>query len=99
MINIEVSMRHRLLLTAIPAAMFFTGAALAQAPTGSPSGTAPGSAGVVAPQPGSTGAPGTVNANPTGQPADTITNNSSAGGNANQPERAVPQGGGGGGSK
>ena len=30
--------------------------------------------------------------------ADTITNNSAAGGNANQPERAVPQGSGGGGS-
>ncbi len=30
--------------------------------------------------------------------ADTITGNSAAGGNANQPERAVPQGSGGGGS-
>jgi hypothetical protein len=30
--------------------------------------------------------------------ADTITDNSAAGGNANQPERAVPQGSGGGGS-
>lgn len=30
--------------------------------------------------------------------ADTITTNSAAGGNANQPERAVPQGSGGGGS-
>jgi hypothetical protein len=92
-------MRHGLLFAAIPAAVILSGAAFAQAPAGSPPGTAPGSAGVVAPQPGSTGAPGTVNANPTGQPADTITNNSSAGGNANQPERAVPQGGGGGGSK
>lgn len=92
-------MRHRLLLTVIPSALLFTGAAFAQAPAGSPPSAAPGSAVVVAPQPGSTGAPGTVNANPTGQPADTITNNSSAGGNANQPERAVPQGGGGGGSK
>lgn len=92
-------MRYGLLFAAIPAAMVFSGAALAQAPAGSSSSTVPNSAGVVAPQPGSTGAPGTVNANPTGQPADTITNNSSAGGNANQPERAVPQGGGGGGSK
>ncbi|MEN3226242.1 hypothetical protein PUR21_00875 [Methylorubrum rhodesianum] len=30
--------------------------------------------------------------------ADTVTNNAAAGGNANQPERAVPQGSGGGGS-
>ncbi len=90
-------MRHGLLFAAIPAAVMLAGTAFAQAPAGSPPGTAPGSSGVVTPQPGSTGAPGTVNANPTGQPADTITNNSSAGGNANQPERAVPQGGGGGG--
>ena len=90
-------MRYSLIFASIPAAMIFTSAAFAQAPAAVP--PASGSAGVVAPQPGSTGAPGTVNANPTGQPADTITNNSSAGGNANQPERAVPQGGGGGGSK
>ncbi|MBE7157762.1 MAG: hypothetical protein INR62_04900 [Rhodospirillales bacterium] len=92
-------MRFGLPLTAIPAAMLFTGAALAQAPAATPPGTAPASSGVVTPQQGSTGAPGTVNVNPTGNPGDTITNNSSAGGNANQPERAVPQGGGGGGSK
>ncbi|MFF8799417.1 MULTISPECIES: hypothetical protein [unclassified Methylobacterium] len=39
---------------------------------------------------------GTVSRGPSG--ADTITRNSAAGGNANQPERAVPQGSGGGGS-
>lgn len=91
-------MRHRLVLTALPALLMVSGAAYAQAPSAGPSAT-PGSAGVVAPQPGSTGAPGTVTATPTGRPGDTITNNSAAGGNADQPSRAVPQGGGGGGSK
>ncbi|MGZ7869860.1 hypothetical protein ACXR8U_29915 [Methylobacterium radiotolerans] len=36
---------------------------------------------------------------PTGRPADTISNNSAAAGNANQPSRVAPQGGGGGGSR
>ncbi|QGY06237.1 hypothetical protein MMSR116_18120 [Methylobacterium mesophilicum SR1.6/6] len=87
-------MRHRTLVTALPFLLLFSGAAFAQAPTAAPpSATAPGSPGVVAPQPGSTGAPATVTGTPTGQPADTVTNNSSAGGNAAQPERPVPQGG------
>ena len=88
-------------LAAIPATLMLTGAACAQAPAATPPGAAPPSSGVVAPQPGSTGAPGAATVNPTGRPGDTITNNSAAGGNAGQPSRAAPQGGGGsgGGSK
>lgn len=93
-------MRHRFIRAAIPALLLASSAAYAQAPApAGPATTPPGGSGVVAPQPGSTGAPGTVTGTPTGRPADTITNNSSAGGNADQPSRAVPQGGGGGGSK
>ncbi|MCJ2049805.1 hypothetical protein MKL01_08885 [Methylobacterium sp. J-070] len=92
-------MRQRTLVTAIPFMLLLSGVAYAQAPAGALPSTAPGAPGVAAPQPGSTGAPGTVTGTPTGQPADTVTNNSSAGGNAEQPSRAVPQGGGGGGSK
>lgn len=70
-----------------------SGAALAQAATTAP--TAPqSSAPVVAPQSGSTGAPNAATISPNGNPADTITTNSSAGGNAGQPSRAIPQGGG-----
>ena len=92
-------MRHRTLVTAIPFMLLVSGAAYAQAPAATPPTTAPGTSGVVAPQPGSTGAPAAAAGTPTGRPADTITNNSAAGGNAGQPSRAVPQGGGGGGSK
>ncbi len=86
-------------LAALPMTLIMTGAAFAQAPAATPPGAVQPSPGVVAPQPGSTGAPGTVTVNPTGRPGDTITNNSAAGGNADQPSRVVPQGGGGGGSK
>jgi len=92
----EASMRQRTLVTAIPFMLLFAGTAFAQAPAAAPPSTAPGTPGVAAPQPGSTGAPGTVTGTPTGQPADTVTNNSAAGGNAGQPERPLPQGGGGG---
>ncbi|KAA0122129.1 hypothetical protein CIW48_19185 [Methylobacterium sp. P1-11] len=91
-------MRHRVLA----AATVFTllaGGASAQAPAATPvAPSAPGASGVVAPQNSTTGSNGAVTASPTGQPADTISNSSSSAGNANQPERAVPQGGGGGGS-
>ncbi|WP_342162488.1 hypothetical protein [Methylobacterium sp. SD21] len=69
-----------------------TGAALAQTAATPP--TAPqSSAPVVTPQSGSTGAPNAATIS-NGNPADTVTTNSSAGGNAGQPSRAVPQGGG-----
>lgn len=96
-IDTEPQMRHRTIVTAIPFVLLLSGTALAQAPAAPPTATAPGAPGVAAPQPGSTGAPATVTGTPTGRPADTITNNSAAGGNAGQPSRAVPQGGGGGG--
>lgn len=53
----------------------------------------PGAPGVGTPQSGSTGAPGAANYFPFGQPADVISNDSSAGGDANQPSRVAPQGG------
>jgi hypothetical protein len=55
--------------------------------------------GVVSQQSDSTGGNAAVTYSPTGQPADTISNNSSAAGNANQPSRVAPQGGAGGGNK
>lgn len=70
-----------------------SGAALAQAATTAPAAPQ-SSAPVVTPQSGSTGAPNAATISPNGNPADTITTNSSAGGNAGQPSRAVPQGGG-----
>jgi hypothetical protein len=76
-----------------------SGAALAQttAPT-APVAPGGGSAQVVVPQSGSTGSPNAATISPNGNPADTISTNSAAGGNAGQPSRAIPQGGGGGGS-
>ncbi|SFM07055.1 hypothetical protein [Methylobacterium pseudosasicola] len=66
----------------------------------SPTSTAvvvpPGAPGVVTPQSNSTGSEGAITYSPTGQPADSISNDSAAAGNANQPSRVAPQGGGGG---
>ncbi|MCJ2137399.1 hypothetical protein MKK69_25710 [Methylobacterium sp. J-026] len=55
-----------------------------------------GAPGVVSTQSNATGADPAITYSPTGQPADTISNDSAAGGNANQPSRVAPQGGGGG---
>lgn len=91
-------MRHRVLAAAAVLSLI-AGGASAQAPAGAPAApTAPGAPGVVAPQNSTTGSDGAVTVSPTGQPTDTLSNSSSSAGNANQPERAVPQGGGGGGS-
>lgn len=74
--------------------------ASAQAVIETPAGTAvvvqPGAPGVATRQAGSTGEPGAINYSPTGQPADVISNDSAAAGNAGQPSRVAPQGGGGG---
>ena len=77
--------------------------ALAQQVVQTPSGpavvVAPGpetTGGVLTPQRGATGEPGAYNYSPTGQPADTFSNDSAAAGNAGQPSRVAPQGGGGG---
>ena len=88
-------MRHHILAAAAVFSLL-AGGAYAQAPATAP--TAPGTPGVVAPQSSTTGSDAAVTVSPTGQPADTRSNSSSSAGNANQPERAVPQGGGGGGS-
>ena len=82
-------------IAAVSSILLVSGAS-AQAPTAAPA--SPGSSGVVAPQSNTTGSAGAVTASPTGQPADTRSNDSSSAGNANQPERVVPQGGAGGGS-
>ncbi|MEL6062966.1 MULTISPECIES: hypothetical protein [unclassified Methylobacterium] len=59
----------------------------------------PGAPGVVSTQADTTGSVPSVTYSPTGRPADTITTDSAAGGNAGQPSRVAPQGGAGGGSK
>ncbi|MCJ2115748.1 hypothetical protein MKK65_03920 [Methylobacterium sp. J-001] len=56
----------------------------------------PGAPGVVTPQSNATGAEGAITYSPTGRPADSISNDSAAAGNANQPTQVAPQGGGGG---
>jgi hypothetical protein len=58
---------------------------------------APGaqSPGVVSQQPNSTGNDPAVTVSPTGRPADTISTDSAAAGNAGQPSRVAPQGSGG----
>lgn len=89
-------MHTRVLTAAAVASFFLAGQASAQAPATAPA--APGTPGVVTPQNSTTGGNAAVTASPTGQPADTRSNSSSSAGNANQPERTVPQGGGGGGS-
>ena len=82
----------RTLAASATIALGLTGAALAQPATTAPAAPQ-SSAPVVVPQSGSTGSPNAATISPNGNPADTITTNSSAGGNAGQPERAVPQGG------
>lgn len=64
-----------------------------------PVAPAPGAPGVVSQQNDATGNDAAVTYSPTGRPADTISNNSAAAGNANQPSRVAPQGGGGGGNR
>ena len=48
------------------------------------------------PQSNATGAEGARTYSPTGRPADSISTDSAAAGNANQPSQVAPQGGGGG---
>lgn len=58
-----------------------------------------GAPGVVTPLNNTTGGDAAISYSPTGQPADTISNDSAAAGNAGQPSRVAPQGGAGGGNK
>lgn len=86
-------------ILAVFLATTLSGSAFAQvlpAPSGNVIVVPPGAPGVATPQAGSTGAPGAANYSPSGQPADVISNDSGAAGNANQPSRVAPQGGGGG---
>lgn len=55
-----------------------------------------GAPGVVTPLNNTTGGDAAVSYSPTGRPADSISNDSAAAGNAGQPSRVAPQGGGGG---
>ncbi len=91
-----------ILLAALAAATLAV-PAQAQAVIETPTGTAvvvpPGAPGVLTRQPGATGEEGAISYSPTGQPADVISNDSAAAGNAGQPSRVAPQGSGGGGSK
>lgn len=89
-------MRSALLAT--PVALLMTAAASAQ-PATAPTPASPTTPGVVAPTPGATGTPAAGTYSPTGRPADKISNDSSAAGNAGQPSRVVPQGSGGSGNR
>ncbi|GJD55232.1 hypothetical protein [Methylobacterium dankookense] len=89
----------RSVLLALPVTLSLTAMAAAQAPTPpgtpTPAAPAPGAAGVGTPTTGATGSPGAATYSPSGRPADTMSNDSSAAGNANQPSQTAPQGGGG----
>ncbi len=86
----------RSVLFALPLAMAFAGAAVAQSTVApAPGAPAPGAPGVAAPTTNATGSPAAGSYSPTGRPADAISNDSSAAGNAGQPSRVAPQGGGG----
>ena len=92
-----ISMTKTILAALI--ATTLSGSAFAQVietPTSTTVIVPPGAPGVLTRQTGSTGDAGAANYSPSGQPADTISNNSAAAGNANQPSRVAPQGGGGG---
>ncbi|KMO35421.1 hypothetical protein VQ03_21910 [Methylobacterium tarhaniae] len=85
----------RSILAGLAAGLLVAGAASAQtaAPSTAPGTmrTGPATTGTVAPMPNNTGSGGGVMA-PGSTGASTVTGNSAAGGNAGQPERAVPQG-------
>ncbi len=89
----------RSVLFAVPLVLSFTALASAQT-SGAPGPTTPATPGpvpgVAAPTTGATGAPAAGSYSPTGRPEDSISNSSSAAGNANQPNQVAPQGGGGG---
>lgn len=74
-------------------------AQVVETPTGARVSVPAGAPGVVSTQADTTGSVPSVTYSPTGRPADTITTDSAAGGNANQPSRVAPQGGAGGGGK
>ncbi len=91
-------MTRTLLATVLAVAIVGPAAAqVVETPTGAP--VPPGAPGVVSTQSDTTGSVPSVTYSPTGRPADTITSDSAAGGNANQPSRVAPQGGAGGGGK
>ncbi|MEH3148063.1 MAG: hypothetical protein PGN34_22615 [Methylobacterium frigidaeris] len=91
-------MRILVLTAALTAALAASSVALAQPATvapPSPAAPAPGGA-VVAPTPGTTGNDTNVNISRGATGASSLQTDPAAGGNAKQPERAVPQGSGGG---
>ncbi|MGV7031976.1 hypothetical protein [Methylobacterium symbioticum] len=94
-----------LLLAAVAASLVTPALAqVVETPSGPAVVVAPGpgpatTGGVLTRQGGATGEPGAYSYSPTGQPADVISNDSAAAGNAGQPSRVAPQGSGGGGSR
>ena len=93
-------MTRTLLATVLTLATIAPAAAqIVETPNGARVGVPPGAPGVVSTQSSTTGNDASITYSPTGQPADTISTDSAAAGNANQPSRVAPQGGAGGGSK
>ncbi len=93
-------MTRTLLVTVLTLAAIAPAAAqVVETPNGARVGVPPGAPGVVSTQSGTTGNDSSITYSPTGQPADTISTDSAAAGNANQPSRVAPQGGAGGGGK
>jgi hypothetical protein len=92
------SIRRTVTVSAALAALIAT-PALAQVietPTSTVVVVPPGAPGVLTPLDGATGDQRAISYSPTGRAGDTISNDSAAAGNAGQPSRVAPQGGGGG---
>ncbi|MDP4004441.1 hypothetical protein [Methylobacterium sp. NEAU K] len=93
-------MNKTLLATAIAALLVAPASAqVIESPTSTTVVVPPGAPGVVTGQSDATGNEGAVTYSPTGRAADTISNDSAAAGNADQPSLVAPQGGGGGGGR
>ncbi|MCJ2086499.1 hypothetical protein MKK88_10925 [Methylobacterium sp. E-005] len=71
-------------------------AQIIETPNGARVGAPPSAQGVISTQSNTVGNDPAITYSPTGRPADTISADSAAAGNANQPSRVAPQGGAGG---
>lgn len=90
-------MTRTLLATVLAIAVIAPATAqVVETPNGARLGVPPGAPGVVSTQSNTTGSDPSVTYSPTGRPADTISTDSAAAGNASQPSRVAPQGGAGG---
>jgi hypothetical protein len=90
-------MTRTLLVAALAIAVIAPASAqVVETPNGATVVVPPGAPGVVSTQSNTVGNDPSITYSPTGRPADTISTDSAAAGNAGQPSRVAPQGGAGG---